>query len=100
MESAAALKKNSDSIIDVVVAQDIGKLPDDTAAETLARLAGVQVQRYNDEVSGVLIRGLPDVATAYNGREIFTAELRRAQLQDFLLRHWPRSRSTSRAPRT
>ncbi len=53
MESAAALKKNSDSIIDVVVAQDIGKLPDDTAAETLARLAGVQVQRYNDEVSGV-----------------------------------------------
>lgn len=83
MESAAALKKNSDSIIDVVVAQDIGKLPDDTAAETLARLAGVQVQRYNDEVSGVLIRGLPDVATAYNGREIFTAELRRAQLQDF-----------------
>ncbi|WP_202900617.1 TonB-dependent receptor [Sphingomonas phyllosphaerae] len=83
LESAAALKRNSDSIIDVVVAQDIGKLPDDTAAETIARIAGVQVQRYNDEVSGVLIRGLPDVATAYNGREIFTAELRRAQLQDF-----------------
>lgn len=83
LESAAALKKNSDSIVDVVVAQDIGKLPDDTAAETLARLAGVEVQRSNDEVSAVLIRGLPDVATAYNGREIFTAELRRAQLQDF-----------------
>lgn len=83
LANAASIKRNSDAILDAVVAQDIGKLPDDTAAESLARLAGVQVNRYGDEVSGVLIRGLPDVATTYNGREFFTAELRRSQLQDF-----------------
>lgn len=83
LSDAAAIKRDSDAIVDAVVAQDIGKLPDDTAAETLARIAGVQVNRSNDEVSSILIRGLPDVATSYNGREFFTAEQRRAQLQDF-----------------
>ena len=76
------MKRNSDSIIDVIVAEDIGKLPDITAAESIARLPGVQVTRFNDETSGILVRGLPYHATTYNGREIFTAELRRLQLQD------------------
>ncbi|MDP1026814.1 TonB-dependent receptor [Sphingomonas sp. KR1UV-12] len=81
--SAQAVKRNSDAILDAVVAQDIGKLPDNTAAESLARVTGVQVNRYSDEVNQVLVRGLPDVATTFNGRDIFTAELRRSQLQDF-----------------
>lgn len=83
LSSAQQIKRNSDSILDAVVAEDIGKLPDNTAAETLARITGVQVERYSDEANRVLIRGLPDVATTYNGREIFTAENRRVQLQDF-----------------
>jgi iron complex outermembrane receptor protein len=83
LRSAQQIKRNSDSILDAVVAEDIGKLPDNTAAETLARITGVQVERFSDEANRVLIRGLPDVATTYNGREIFTAELRRVQLQDF-----------------
>ena len=83
LETSQALKRDSDSILDAIVAEDIGKLPDDTAAESIARIAGVQVTRFSDEANGVLIRGLPDVATSYNGREIFTAELRRVQLQDF-----------------
>lgn len=83
LQTAQSIKKNSDSIVDTIVAEDIGKLPDDTAAESIARIPGVQVDRYSDEANRVLIRGLPDVATAYNGREIFTAELRRVQLQDF-----------------
>lgn len=83
LETSQRLKRESDSIIDAIVAEDIGKLPDDTAAESIARIAGVQVTRFSDEANGVLIRGLPDVATSYNGREIFTAELRRVQLQDF-----------------
>jgi iron complex outermembrane receptor protein len=41
LSDAAAIKRDSDAIVDAVVAQDIGKLPDDTAAETLARIAGV-----------------------------------------------------------
>ncbi|MGH1557943.1 TonB-dependent receptor plug domain-containing protein [Caulobacter segnis] len=83
LRSAQTIKRNSDAILDAVVAEDIGKLPDNTAAETLARIAGIQVERFSDEANRVLIRGLPDVATTYNGREIFTAELRRVQLQDF-----------------
>ncbi|MEI5686089.1 TonB-dependent receptor [Sphingomonas kyungheensis] len=81
--TAQGIKRNSDAIVDVVVAQDIGKLPDNTAAESLARVTGIQVSRYSDEVNGVLVRGLPDVATTVNGRDIFTAEGRRVALQDF-----------------
>ncbi|WP_016956596.1 TonB-dependent receptor [Catenovulum agarivorans] len=80
---AQEIKMNSDSFVDAVVAEDIGKLPDVTAAESLARITGIQVDRFNDEASAVLIRGLPDVTTTYNGREFFTAENRRASLQDF-----------------
>lgn len=80
---AQDLKMNSDSILDAIVAEDIGKLPDNTAAESLARIPGVQVTRYNDEANAILIRGLPDVTTTYNGREFFTAEQRRGSLQDF-----------------
>ena len=81
--SAQAIKRNSDAILDAIVAQDIGKLPDNTAAESLARVTGVQVSRYSDEVNQVLVRGLPDVATTFNGRDIFTAEGRGVALQDF-----------------
>ncbi|MGL1955820.1 MAG: TonB-dependent receptor [Colwellia sp.] len=83
MAKAQELKMESDSIIDAIVAEDIGKLPDFTVAESLARITGVQVTRFNDEADSILIRGLPDVTTTYNGREFFTAELRRGQLQDF-----------------
>ena len=52
-------------------------------SDTAARIPGVQVIRTGGEASGVLIRGLPDFATTYNGREIFTAETRVVALQDF-----------------
>lgn len=83
LAKAQDIKMESSSMVDAIVAEDIGKLPDLTAAESIARIPGVQVTRYNDEASAFLIRGLPDVTTTYNGREFFTAEMRRAQLQDF-----------------
>ena len=83
LRSAQQIKRRSDSIVDAVVAEDIGKLPDVNAAESLARLPGIQIVHGSDEGSGVLVRGLPDVATTVNGRDISTAELRRVQLQDF-----------------
>lgn len=83
LASARDFKRNSDSILDAIVAEDIGKLPDNNASESLARLPGVQVNRYADEASGILIRGLPDVGTSFNGREIFTAENRTVQVHDF-----------------
>ncbi|WP_294330665.1 TonB-dependent receptor [uncultured Sphingomonas sp.] len=83
LASAREFKRNSESILDAIVAEDIGKLPDNNASESLARLPGVQVNRYADEASGILIRGLPDVGTSFNGREIFTAENRTVQVHDF-----------------
>lgn len=83
LNSAQELKRRSDAIVDAVVSEDIGKLPDNNAAEALSRVPGVVVVRYNDEAGQILVRGLPDVATTFNGREFFTADDRVLHLQDF-----------------
>jgi TonB-dependent receptor len=83
IQSAQNIKRNSEQIVDAIVAEDIGKLPDVTVSDTAARIPGVQVERAGGEANRVLIRGLPDVITTYNGREIFTAEARFVALQDF-----------------
>lgn len=83
LESAQNIKENSVQQIDAIVAEDIGKLPDVALSDTAARIAGVQVERSGGEASRVLVRGLPDFATTYNGRDIFTAEARSVALQDF-----------------
>lgn len=83
LESAQAIKRNSDDIVDSIVAEDIGKLPDVTASESLARITGVSVERNAGIAQAVRVRGLPDLTTTYNGREVFTAEGRAVALQDF-----------------
>jgi TonB-dependent receptor len=83
LESAQNIKRNSEQIVDSIVAQDIGKLPDITASAALARVTGVQVNRAAGEAAQVQVRGLPDISTTYNGREIFTAETRNVAIQDF-----------------
>lgn len=83
IQSAQNIKRNSDGIVDAIVAEDIGKLPDVTASESLARVTGVQVTRAAGEAADVAVRGLPNVTTTYNGREIFTAEGRNVAIQDF-----------------
>jgi hypothetical protein len=47
------IKQDSDQIVDAVVAEDIGKLPDNNALEVLARITRVQVNRGSDEARGV-----------------------------------------------
>ncbi|HEX8449008.1 MAG TPA: TonB-dependent receptor, partial [Allosphingosinicella sp.] len=83
LQSAQNIRRNSEQIIDSVVAEDIGKLPDLNTAQTAARIPGVQVYRQGGEAQNVLVRGLPNFTTTYNGREIFTAERRDVALQDF-----------------
>ena len=83
LESAQAIKRTSDGIVDAIVAQDIGKLPDTLASSALQRVAGVVVTRGGGESAGVTVRGLPDLTTSYNGRQIFTAEGRFVAIQDF-----------------
>lgn len=71
LEKAQAVKKQSTSIVDVVTAEDIGKLPDTSIAESLDRLPGLATQRFNGRASAVSIRGLSGdfSITTLNGRE-------------------------------
>jgi iron complex outermembrane receptor protein len=71
IENAIALKKSSSSIVEAVSAEDIGKLPDISIAESLARLPGLTAQRLDGRAQSISIRGLgPDYNTVLlNGRE-------------------------------
>ena len=72
IQSAISVKKNSATIVEAISAEDIGKLPDTTIAESLARLPGVTTQRDRDgNATNVSIRGLGPDFNGYllNGRE-------------------------------
>ena len=71
IEDAIAVKKNDSSIVEVISAEDIGKLPDASIAESIARLPGIAAQRTNGRAQTLSIRGLgPDfTVTTFNGRE-------------------------------
>ncbi len=81
IQSAQDIKKNSNVVVDSIVAEDIGKLPDRSVTEALQRVPGVTVGRYtnNDaehpaaEGSGVAVRGLSQVRAELNGRDVFSA---------------------------
>ncbi|MDX3774705.1 TonB-dependent receptor [Chromatiaceae bacterium AAb-1] len=77
------LKRENIQIVDSIISEDIGKFPDNNVVEALQRLSGVQVtDRGAGEVSRVSIRGLDDVTTTINGRNIFTASGRSVALAD------------------
>jgi len=67
-----AVKMSSTSIVESISAEDIGKLPDSSIAESLARLPGLAGERSNGRVSGISIRGFKEdfIGTSLNGREI------------------------------
>jgi iron complex outermembrane receptor protein len=71
IETAIAAKKESESIAEVVSAEDIGKLPDTSIAESIARLPGVAAQRTGGRAQQISIRGFgPDFTTGLlNGRQ-------------------------------
>ena len=71
IQNALKAKQNSDNIIEAISAEDIGKLPDSSIAESLARLPGLATQRVDGRADVISIRGLsPDFAgTTLNGRE-------------------------------
>ncbi|MBO9622936.1 MAG: TonB-dependent receptor [Sphingomonas sp.] len=87
LQSADERKRNAETIIDSVVADDAGKLPDNSITEVLQRVAGVTIVRfaalndpdhYSVEGAGIQVRGLTGVASRLNGREIFSANNGRA----------------------
>lgn len=83
MTEAVEVKRNSMEIVDAIVAEDLGKFPDNNVVEAMQRIPGVQVtNRGGGEVSSVSIRGLSDVTTTVNGRNIFTSSGRQVALAD------------------
>lgn len=74
LTQALDVKRNNTQIVDAIVSEDIGKFPDNNVIEAMQRITGVQVtSRGGGEVAGISIRGLTDINTTVNGRNIFTA---------------------------
>lgn len=71
MDSITVKAENS-SIVEAISPEDIGKLPDTSIAESLARLPGLAGARVDGRTSGISVRGFNEqyVATTMNGREL------------------------------
>ncbi len=71
VETAIKVKEGSDNIVEAISAEDIGKLPDTSIAESISRLPGLTSQRADGRASDISIRGTdPQFATGLlNGRE-------------------------------
>src|SRR5256885_5027118 len=81
LKSAQQIKRNSDTVVDVITSQDIGALPDRSVTEALQRVPGVAINRFagssdpdhfSAEGSGVTVRGLTFVRSEFNGRDTFS----------------------------
>src|SRR5689334_14466480 len=83
LQSAIEIKKNSDTLVDSVVADEAGKLPDNSITEVLQRVSGVSISRFTGvnggntafqiEGSGITVRGLPFNSSMLNGQQLFSA---------------------------
>ncbi len=82
LATSQEIKKEADTVVDSITASDIGAFPDKSVAEALQRMSGVTVTRFaasgdtthfSAEPSGVVIRGLPQVRSEFNGRDSFNA---------------------------
>ncbi len=82
LKSAQQIKRDADMVVDSITATDIGAFPDKSVAEALQRVAGITVSRFaaatdtahfSAEPSGVLVRGLTQVRSEFNGRDVFSA---------------------------
>ena len=71
LQSAVGTKKRQEQIVESVSSEDIGKLPDSSIGESIARLPGITSQRTNGRANVIAIRGFgPDFSTTLlNGRE-------------------------------
>lgn len=82
LQNAQEIKRNSDTFVDAISADDIGALPDRSVLEAMQRVPGVSIERFaaaNDpdhkgvEGSGAVIRGMSQTRSEFNGRDSFTA---------------------------
>ncbi|MBL0968372.1 MAG: TonB-dependent receptor [Brevundimonas sp.] len=67
LQSALTEKRNADNLVEVIQAEDIGKLPDQNLAEVLENVTGVQITREAGVGRGVQIRGTDANRVEING---------------------------------
>jgi iron complex outermembrane receptor protein len=71
IETSIETKQTATSIVESISAEDIGKLPDSSIAESIARLPGLTAQRERGRATQINIRGFAGdfAGTTLNGRE-------------------------------
>ena len=67
LQSAISQKRNANNLVEVIEAEDIGKLPDQNLAEVLENVTGVQITREAGVGRGVQIRGTDANRVEING---------------------------------
>ena len=67
LAAAVDQKRDSDQLVEVIIAEDIGKLPDQNLAEVLENITGVQITRTAGVGTGVQIRGTNSNRVEFNG---------------------------------
>ncbi len=72
LEKSLDVKRNSGANVEVITAEDVGKMPDKNLADSLQRLPGVSVRTDYDEAEKVSIRGTnPDMSLIlFNGHTV------------------------------
>ncbi len=83
MKAAALLKRTDGRIVDAIVAEDIGKLPDNNIAEALQRISGVSINTDFGVGSSVSIRGLSQNRVELNGRSTVGDSRDGVSMEDF-----------------
>ncbi len=86
IENSTAVKRNADSIVEAVSAEQIGKLPGVSIADTLGRLPGLAVQEVSGRPQVLTIHGLgPDFSTALvnGGQQVSTSNNRDVQFDQY-----------------
>jgi TonB-dependent receptor len=69
LSSALAEKRNASNLVEVIQAEDIGKLPDQNLAEVLENITGIQITRTAGVGTGVQIRGSNNNIVQVNGMQ-------------------------------
>ncbi|MDO6579370.1 TonB-dependent receptor [Alteromonas stellipolaris] len=80
---SARLKRYDSRIVDAIVAEDIGKLPDNNIAEALQRITGVSISRDFGVGESVTIRGISQNRVELNGRSTSGSGRGGISLDDF-----------------
>lgn len=83
LQAATDIKRNESRIVDAIVAEDIGKLPDNNIAEALQRITGVSINSDFGVGEGVSIRGLSENRVELNGRSTLGDDRDGISLDDF-----------------